>query len=149
MTHSTTSLKIGFIGLGAMGARMSARLIRAGHEVLLYNRTPEKAAPLVALGGRLVASPAEAADKASFVFVMVEGDEASRSIWQGPDGLHAALTPNALAIECSTLSISRVRQIAEEARVRGTRFVEAPVSGSLPQAEAAPRASPSAFRSTA
>jgi len=136
MTHSTHSLKIGFIGTGAMGARMAERLIRAGHKVSLYNRTPEKAAPLAALGGRLVTSPAEAAAEASLIFIMVEGDDASRSIWRGPDGLHAALTPTSLAIECSTLSVDRVRQIDEETRAREARFIEAPVSGSLPQAEA-------------
>lgn len=127
--------RVAMIGLGRMGSGMAGRLLAAGHEVVLANRTPERAAGLVAAGAVLAATPAEAAIGAEAAIVMVSDDEASRSVWDAPEGALAGLAPGALAIECSTLSADRVRELAATARGSGLRYVDAPVTG-LPDAAA-------------
>lgn len=127
--------RVAMIGLGRMGSGMAGRLLAAGHEVVLANRTPERAAGLVAAGAVLAATPAEAAIGAEAAIVMVSDDEASRSVWDGPEGALAGLAPGSLAIECSTLSADRVRELAAAARGAGLRYVDAPVTG-LPDAAA-------------
>ena len=120
-----------------MGAGMAGRLLAAGHELLVYNRTPGKAEALVGAGARLVASPREAASGVDAVFVMVSDDRASQSVWQGADGVLAAdLMPGAFAIECSTLSYDWVSELAVATRSRGLRYLDCPVTG-LPEAAAA------------
>jgi 3-hydroxyisobutyrate dehydrogenase len=130
--------RVAMVGLGRMGSGMAFRLLGAGHEVVVANRTPERAAPLVAAGAVLASTPAEAAAGAAAVLVMVSDDQASRAVWDGPDGALAALAPGTLAIECSTLSADRVRELALAAGARGLRYVDAPVTG-LPEAAAAGR----------
>ena len=131
--------RVAMIGLGRMGSGMAARLLAAGHELVVANRTPERAAGLVAAGALLAATPAEAAAGAQAVIVMVSDDEASRAVWQGPDGVLAArLVAGALAIECSTVSSDRVRELAEATAAAGLRYVDCPVTG-LPDAAAAGR----------
>jgi 3-hydroxyisobutyrate dehydrogenase-like beta-hydroxyacid dehydrogenase len=127
---------VALIGTGAMGSRMATRLLQAGIPLTVWNRTAARAEPLVALGARLASSPSEAAQQAAFVLVMVEGDEASHAVWSGPDGIGAGLSAETIAVECSTLSVGRIEALAEEVARKSWRFVEAPVSGSLPQAEA-------------
>jgi 3-hydroxyisobutyrate dehydrogenase len=130
---------IAFIGLGRMGAGMAGRLLASGQELAVYNRTPEKAAPLVERGARLATSPRDAADGASAVFVMVSDDEASRSVWQGDGGVLAAEpAPGALAIECSTLSHAWVLELSATVREAGLRYLDCPVTG-LPDVAAAGR----------
>jgi 3-hydroxyisobutyrate dehydrogenase len=129
--------RIGFIGTGQMGEGMAARLLAAGHELKVYNRTPAKAAALVAAGARSAASPRDAAEAADAVVVMVSDDEASRTVWSGEDGVLAARpTADAFAIECSTLSQGWVLELAAIARSRGMRYLDCPVTG-LPEAAAA------------
>jgi 3-hydroxyisobutyrate dehydrogenase len=131
--------RIAFIGLGRMGRGMAERLRAAGHDVAVCNRTPEKAAPLVRAGARWADTPKAAADGAEAVFVMVSDDDASRSVWQGPDGVLAAdLEPRAFAIECSTLSYDWVLDLAADAAARGLRYLDCPVTGP-PDAAAAGR----------
>ncbi len=126
---------VAIIGTGGMGSRMGARLLTAGYALRVYNRTAAKAAPLAAKGAYVAPSPADAAASARFVLIMVEGDEASRAVWEGRKGLGTALARDAIAIECSTQSMARMGALAEACAARGIRFVEAPVSGSRPQAE--------------
>jgi 3-hydroxyisobutyrate dehydrogenase len=129
--------KVAFNGLGLMGSRMAARLLAAGHEVRVFNRTPGKAAELLARGAVRADSPRDAAEDADAVFSMVADDGASRAIWLGPAGVLAArLRPGAFAIECSTLSHAWVRQLSQEATTRGLRYLDAPVTG-LPDDAAA------------
>lgn len=129
--------RIAFIGLGRMGRGMAARLVRAGHDVTVHNRTPGRDEELVDAGARRAASPAEAARSADAVLVMVTDDDASRSVWEGPDGILAGEpAPGTLAIECSTLSHDRVRDLATVAAGHGLRYVDCPVTG-LPDAAAA------------
>jgi len=129
-------MDIAFLGLGAMGARMAARLVAAGHAVAVWNRSLAAAAPLVAAGARLTATPAEAASGATVVFSMVTDDVAARRVWLGGDGAAAALRPGAVAIECSTVTPGWVRELAGGVAARGAHLLDAPVAGSRPQAEA-------------
>ena len=129
------SQKITVLGLGAMGSRMAGRLIDAGHAVTVWNRTPSAAEALVAVGARRADSPKEAAADADVVLAMVRDDEASHEVWLGQDGAGQALKPGALAIDSSTLSPAAVHKLAAELNSKAA-FVEAPVVGSRPQAEA-------------
>lgn len=130
-------MKIAFLGLGAMGARMAANLLAVGHELAVWNRTPATAAPLVAQGASLATSPREAARGADAVIAMLRDDEASRSVWLDPaEGALAGMTPPALAIECSTLTPAHIAALAQAAAARDIRLVDAPLAGSRPQAEA-------------
>src|SRR5262245_61710622 len=95
---------IAFLGLGNMGAGMARRLLAAGHEVRVYNRSAHKAAALARDGARACSTPREASCGAHAVFSMVADDAASRAVWLGDDGaLAAELAPGTLAIEFSTL----------------------------------------------
>jgi 3-hydroxyisobutyrate dehydrogenase len=129
--------RVAFIGLGRMGQGMAGRLLAAGHEVTVFNRSPDKAETLVRRGARPATSPRAAADGTEAVFVMVSDDDASRSVWTGADGVLAAdLAPGAFAVECSTLSYDWVLELASLAVDRGLRFLDSPVTG-LPEAAAA------------
>ncbi|MEM9303650.1 MAG: NAD(P)-binding domain-containing protein [Pseudomonadota bacterium] len=126
--------KIAFLGTGAMGSRMAARLC-AEHDVTVWNRSEDRIpASLLSTGARPAATPADAADGADVVVAMVRDDTASRSVWL--DGTLDAMAPGALAVECSTLSIAWIRELGRAAEDRTIRFCEAPVAGSRPQAEA-------------
>ena len=129
-------MTVSILGLGAMGARMAARLLDAGHTVTVWNRTPERAAPLVAAGARLGASPCDAASGADIVVSMVTDDDASRAVWTGPKGTLAGLATGAVAVESSTLSPSWTTDLAASVRDAGATFLDAPVAGSRPQADA-------------
>lgn len=128
--------RIAFLGLGAMGARMATRLLAAGHQVTVWNRTAERAAPLVDQGAGLAATPREAAQGAEAVIAMVRDDAASRSVWCDPEtGAAEGMAADALAIECSTLTVDWTRQLGAELSSRGLRVLDAPLAGSRPQAE--------------
>jgi 3-hydroxyisobutyrate dehydrogenase len=131
--------RIAFVGTGAMGSGMARRMLGAGHDVVVHNRTRDKLAPLVEAGARAADTPASAAEDADALIVMVADDAASRNVWLGDDGLLAGTpAPGAFAIECSTLSHEWVLELASAARHRGLRYVDAPVTG-LPDAAAAGR----------
>lgn len=128
---------IAFLGLGAMGSRMAAKLLKAGHRVTVWNRSPQAAEPLVKAGAQSAQSPAAAAASADFVISMVRDDQASQSVWlDAGHGAFAAMKPGTIAIESSTLSVDWVRQLGDAARQQGIALLEAPVSGSRPAAEA-------------
>ena len=126
--------KIAFLGLGAMGSRMAMRLLDAGHDVTVWNRTPSRAAAFEGRA-RIAATPAEAVSDADMVLTMVTDDGAARAVWSGPEGALGAMPEGALAIEMSTVSPG---WIAELGRAAGSRVavLDAPVAGSRPQAEA-------------
>jgi 3-hydroxyisobutyrate dehydrogenase len=128
---------IGFLGLGNMGVGMARRLLDAGHDLRIHNRTRSKAAELERAGARFCLTPREACTGVDIVFAMTANDTSSRAVWLGSDGaLAARLAPRALAIECSTLSHAWVTQLAAEARAHDLRYVDAPVTG-LPDSAAA------------
>jgi 3-hydroxyisobutyrate dehydrogenase-like beta-hydroxyacid dehydrogenase len=129
--------QIAVLGLGAMGSRMAARLLAAGHAVNVWNRDPQRALPLSGLGATLAASPRAAATGAGIVLAMVRDDAASRQVWLDPaSGALDAMARGAIAVESSTLTVAHVQALAAEAGRRGIGFVDGPVAGSRPQAEA-------------
>ncbi len=131
------SQSIAFLGLGAMGSRMAARLLQAGHQVKVWSRNPSKAQALIGAGARPALSPREAATGADIVIAMVRDDEASQQVWCDVDtGALAGMKPGAIAIESSTLSIEAVKVLANAAMEHGVTFLDAPVSGSRPAAQA-------------
>lgn len=127
-------MKTAFLGLGIMGAGMAARLLSAGFEVAVWNRSAEKAGAFRALGGHIAASPAEAAQGAQIVISMLADDTVSRQVWTGPEGALSAMAPGTVAVESSTLTGPWVRELAGLASARGVAFLEAPVTGSRDQA---------------
>jgi len=128
---------VAFVGLGNMGFGMARRLLNAGHDVRVFNRTHSKARELERAGARAFLTPREAAAGAAAVIAMTADDSSSRSIWLGSDGVLAAVfAPRALAVECSTLSRQWVMELATSARARNLRYIDAPVTG-LPENAAA------------
>ncbi|WP_186075035.1 NAD(P)-dependent oxidoreductase [Burkholderia gladioli] len=130
--------KISILGLGAMGSRMAANLIKAGHQVTVWNRSPQAAHALIEAGARAARTPKEAAGEADFVIAMVRDNDASRQVWLDPDtGAMAGLSADAIAIESSTLTAEWVRELGAQMAGSGRLLLEAPVVGSTPQADAA------------
>jgi len=127
---------IAVLGLGRMGQGMASRLLQSGFRVVVWNRTPEKAAAVLSSGAIWADSPAEAAREAFAVIAMLADDAASSVAWLGPQGALAHLAADSFVIECSTLSISQVERIAAAATARGLRYIDCPVTG-LPEAAAA------------
>ena len=129
--------RVGFLGMGAMGSGMAGRLITKGHEVAVFNRTAEKARPLIEKGARLALTPRDAADGAEVVFAMVGDDQASQHVWMGAlDGALAAnLAADAIIIECSTLSHDWVMQLSSIVQAEGYTYIDCPVTGYPEMAE--------------
>src|SRR5215211_5007473 len=123
--------KLGFVGLGVMGGGVARRLLAAGHELHGWNRTPEKAAPLVAEGLVLEESPRAVAEQADVVFTMVTNVPALRAVADGDDGILAGLGPGKVWVDMTTAAPAVSRELAERARERGADMVDAPVSGSV------------------
>jgi len=136
MTESTLKPRVAILGLGNMGAGMAGRLVHAGFPLTVYNRNPEKAAQFVSAGARLADSPREAAANAEIIISMVADDVASRDIWLGEKGALAGVIAGSVLIECSTLTVDWVRELAALAAQRGCELLDAPVTGSKPQAAA-------------
>ncbi|MDB5562761.1 MAG: 6-phosphogluconate dehydrogenase [Hyphomicrobiales bacterium] len=129
-------MKIGFIGLGRMGSGMAANLLKAGHEVIVYNRTREKMAPLVAKGAKPAASTAEAC-AGEAVFTMLANDDAVAEVAFGEGGIVASLKPGGIHISTSTISVALAERLAEAHGKAGQHLVSAPVFGRPEAAEAA------------
>ena len=128
-------MQIGFIGLGRMGSGMAADLLRAGHEVTVYNRTPAKAEALAAEGAKVAASIAEACH-GEFVFTMLANDEAAESVVFGDGGILASLPKGAIHISSSTISVALSGRLAAAHAKAGQRYIAATVLG-RPEAAAA------------
>ncbi|MEL6224273.1 MAG: NAD(P)-dependent oxidoreductase [Cyanobacteria bacterium J06627_8] len=129
--------QIALLGTGAMGCRIADAWLSAGYDLIVYNRTPEKVSPLLDRGAQQAKTPKHAAEQADIVISMVTDDEASRSIWLEPNvGAATGLRKGAIVIESSTLTVHWTRQLATALEHRGARFLDAPVVGSRPQAEA-------------
>ena len=129
-------MKIGFIGLGNMGSAIAMNLLKAGHEMVVYNRTPARAEPLRKAGATVAASPAQAAHSADVVFTMVADDAALISVTFGETGIVAGLKPGALHISMSTIGVDTAKDLTVKHREAGFGFVSAPVFG-RPDAAAA------------
>jgi 3-hydroxyisobutyrate dehydrogenase len=136
MPSSTSAPRIAFLGLGIMGSRMARRLLDAGFPLAVFNRSAEPARALGADGATVARTPAEAARDADIVMSMVADDDASRSVWDGPDGALAGARDGSVLVESSTVTVGRIREFAESAERAGCRVVDAPVAGSKVQAGA-------------
>jgi 3-hydroxyisobutyrate dehydrogenase len=129
-----SALKVAVLGLGIMGSGMARNLLAGGFEIAVWNRSPEKADVLAAVGARKAHTPADAARGADIVIAMLSDDDASRRAWlDETDGALAALQDGAIAIEASTLTIGWVRTLKERMDARGIDFLDAPVTGSRQQ----------------
>src|SRR6187402_909964 len=122
---------LGYIGLGAMGGRIAARLLSKGHTVTGYNRTRSKAQWLVERGMTWADSPRAVAEAVDTVFVMVTDSAALEAVALGPDGFLAGVAPGRTVIDMSTISPAVSRAIAAQVREAGGDMVDAPVSGSV------------------
>jgi 3-hydroxyisobutyrate dehydrogenase len=128
--------KIAFLGLGVMGYPMAGHLKRAGHDVVVYNRTSAKAAKWVgAYGGSSAPTPGEAATGRDLVFACVGNDADLRSVTLGESGAFAGMRSGAVFVDHTTASATIARELDREARSRGFGFVDAPVSGGQAGAE--------------
>ena len=128
--------RLAFLGLGVMGAPMARHLASAGHDLTVYNRSPEKAAAWAAAhGGRAARSAAEAADGAAAVIACVGNDADVEEVTLGPSGAFGAMADGALFIDHTTASAHLARRLAEAGGERGLLVVDAPVSGGQAGAE--------------
>jgi len=128
-------MKIGFIGLGRMGSAMAANLVKAGHHVTVFNRSPEKRRKLVELGAHEAARIAEAC-RGEVVITMLADDAAVSNVTLGDGGIAASLLKNAIHVSMSTISVGLAKELARAHSGAGQRFISAPVFG-RPEAAAA------------
>jgi 3-hydroxyisobutyrate dehydrogenase-like beta-hydroxyacid dehydrogenase len=125
---------VAVVGLGGMGSRIARRLLQADHQVIVWNRTPAKAAELVELGAEAAENPADATRRAEVVLTMLANPEALRAVTEGPDGVAAGADESVTVIEMSTVGPAAVRRL-ESVLPTETGLLDAPVLGSLPEAE--------------
>ena len=128
--------KLAFLGLGVMGFPMAGHLARAGHSVVVYNRTPAKAAQWVEkYGGSAAPTPAAAAADATLVMMCVGNDDDVRAVALGPKGAVAAMRAGSVLVDHTTASATVAREVHAVAKARGVGFLDAPVSGGQAGAE--------------
>jgi 3-hydroxyisobutyrate dehydrogenase len=128
--------RVALIGLGLMGSGMARRLLGAGFPLTVYNRTPARVAPLAAEGAHVAASPREAAARAEVVLSMVADDAAARAVWLGEQGALAGVARGTVLVECSTVTVEWIEELAREAAAAGAELLDAPVTGSRTHAAA-------------
>ncbi|KJS82495.1 MAG: hypothetical protein JM58_14820 [Peptococcaceae bacterium BICA1-8] len=126
--------KIGFIGLGIMGLPMASHLLKAGYEVIIFNRTMSKAQPLVGIGAKLVGSPGELARESEAVIIMVKADAEVEEVIFGQNGILEGAKPGFVIINSSTISPKTSIRLAAETAKAGVEMLDAPVTGSGVQA---------------
>ena len=127
---------VAFIGLGAMGAPIASNLIDAGFALRVFNRNRERTRALGERGATVCTTIAEAVKGAQFVVSIVSDDQATRQVMLGKGGVVASAEPGTLIIDSSTNTPAMIREVVESARQRGLDHLDAPVSGSVPQASA-------------
>jgi 3-hydroxyisobutyrate dehydrogenase-like beta-hydroxyacid dehydrogenase len=123
--------ELGYVGLGTMGGRVALRLLKAGHTVRGYNRTPERARWLVDEGLQLCPTPRQVAENSDIVFTMVTNTTALKAVVEGEEGILAGLAPGKVYIDMSTSSPEYSRQLSERVRASGASMLDVPVSGSV------------------
>lgn len=128
-------MRVGFVGLGHMGSAMAENLIKAGHQVTVYNRNPAKAEPLVKLGARKAANVAEACGGEAIITMLADDNAVSDTVW-GNERLLARLPKGAIHVSMSTISVALSKRLADAHDRAGQRYVAAPVFG-RPEAAAA------------
>lgn len=129
--------KIGWIGLGQMGVPMAQNILKSGNSLHVFNRTPEKAAELVANGAVSLPSPKAIAETTDVIFLMLTNGAAVKEVLTAPEGLLAGLREGQLIVDMSTIAPSESMEFAQLVASRGARYMDAPVSGSVGAAVAA------------
>lgn len=127
--------KVGFIGLGIMGGPMARNLIEAGYEVVLYNRTREKAEEVAKDGATVAGSPGEVAGSSGVIITVLSDSPQVEEVLTGEDGVFEGLEKGALLVDMSTISPVVTEELAKKAREHGASMLDAPVSGGQPGAE--------------
>ena len=127
-------MKIGFIGLGTMGLPMAHNLLKNGYELVIYNRTKEKMSRLEEKGAMIANSPKEVASQSEIVFTMLTADAAVEEVILGEDGIIDGAYPGLIVIDCSTIAPNTSKKVAEELSHHDVEMLDAPVTGSEPQA---------------
>lgn len=127
-------MRVGFAGLGRMGLPMATNLLRAGHELTVYNRTPERARPLVEQGAHQAAFPSELGEN-EVVVTMLADPAAVEAVLAGPDGVLSGARPGLVVIDMSTIGPALARALAARCAARGVHWLDAPVAGSVKPAE--------------
>jgi len=122
-------MKVGFIGLGVMGRPMALHLLAAGHDLAVWARRPERAAPLAAVGAAVCATPAELGRRSDVVFTVITGSADVEGVALGRHGLIEGLAPGAVLVDCSTIAPDAARRIATALGEQGIAMLDAPVSG--------------------
>src|SRR3954449_2588117 len=129
---SMTALTAAVLGTGRMGSAMAERLAGQGVDVVVYNRTPDRATALAErIGGSVATTPAEAASRADVIITMVADDAAVREMFEGPEGIAAGIRDGAVAVDMSTVLPDTIRAIAPAVHARGAGILDGPVSGSV------------------
>jgi 3-hydroxyisobutyrate dehydrogenase len=128
-------MRIGFLGLGAMGSRMAGRLLSAKGDIVVYNRTRARAEPFAQLGATIADSPRELAAQVDVIFSSVANDAALEAVMFGADGVLSGARSGATIVEMSTVNPETSRRLHESAASTGVSVLDAPVSGSTVQAE--------------
>ncbi len=123
--------EVGYVGLGVMGSGIAKRLLDAGHAVTGWNRTRDKAQPLLDSGMRWGDTPREVAERSEIVFTMVTNTAAVLAVTEGPDGILAGLAPGKVYVDQSTASPDNTRALAARVAEAGADMLDAPVSGSV------------------
>jgi len=123
-------VNVGFVGLGAMGQVIVPRLIQAGHTVRGWNRSPERATPLIELGMQWAETPAAVAAASDVVFSIVTDGAAVRAVALGENGVLAGMKPGGVYVDMGTVAPDVTRAVAAEFEQRGLRMLDAPLSGS-------------------
>lgn len=126
-------MRVGIVGAGVMGAPMAPRLLAAGHDVVVYNRTASKIAGLIELGAKAAATPARAAAGSDVVISVVTDPDAVQAVTFGPDGIARALSDSGVHCDMSTVTPQSAEALAARYAREGRRFVQAPVLGSKKQ----------------
>lgn len=129
MSNAAAKPKVGFIGLGIMGQPMALNLLKAGFELTVYNRTAEKARPVVEAGAVQVYSPKEVAQNSDIIITIVTGPDDVKEVILGPNGVAEGARPGSIVVDMSTISPKVAREVHAALAEKGIGMLDAPVSG--------------------
>jgi 3-hydroxyisobutyrate dehydrogenase len=128
-------MKLGFIGIGLMGRPMTLRLLAAGHQVTVWNRSRDKLASVVEKGARAAATPSQLAQQSDIVMMCVTDQHAAEEVLFGADGVTAGAKPGSIVVDFSSIAPASAREFAARLEAKGIGLVDAPVSGGVAGAE--------------
>jgi 3-hydroxyisobutyrate dehydrogenase len=128
-------MKVGFIGLGAMGSRMAINLLKAGYELTVYDKVPEKIQKIISFGAKGASSPKEVAEHSYVVLLSLPGPNDVEDVVLGKNGVLDGLREGGIIADLSTIDPYTARKLYEECKKRKVRFLDAPVSGGVIRAE--------------